>query len=171
MCSTATSSFGRGRELLSTHAKGDASQLLLQIVALLVCLGACFCLPVFSIGSANATAFGRLSFAWSVEHFLIATTMLVVGLFAVLSWGAIFPGQRDVLVLGAIADSSAHDPAREVRCRCHCPRCHRPRFACGGWADLAVGVERDLSWSRDPGAASNVPTARSLPSLRRIFRR
>ena len=51
------------RELLSTHAKGDASQLLLQIVALLVCLGVCFCVPVFSLGTASATAFGRLSFA------------------------------------------------------------------------------------------------------------
>jgi len=90
------------RELLSTHAKGDASQFLLQIVALLACLSVCFCLPVFSLGIANATAFGRLSFAWSVEHFLIATTMLVVGLFAVLSWGAMFPGQRDVLVLGPL---------------------------------------------------------------------
>ena len=90
------------RELLSTHATGDASQLLLQIVALLVCLGVCFCLPVFSLGTAGATAFGRLSFAWSVEHFLIATTMLVVGLFAVLSWGAMFPGQRDALVLGPL---------------------------------------------------------------------
>lgn len=90
------------RELLSTHAKGDASRLLLQIAALLVCLSVCFCLPAFSIGAANATAFGRLSFAWSVEHFLIATTMLVVGLFAVLSWGSIFPGQRDVLVLAPL---------------------------------------------------------------------
>jgi CubicO group peptidase (beta-lactamase class C family) len=90
------------RDLLSTHAKGDASRLLLQIVALLVCLSVCFCLPVFSVGAANATAFGRLSLAWSAEHFLIATTMLVVGLFAVLSWGAMFPGPRDVLVLGPL---------------------------------------------------------------------
>src|SRR5262245_6596699 len=90
------------RDLLSTHAKGDASRLLLQIVALLVCLSVCFCLPAFGVGAANATAFGRLSFAWSLEHFLIATTMLVVGLFAVLSWGSIFPGQRDVLVLGPL---------------------------------------------------------------------
>ncbi len=90
------------RDLLSTHAKGDASQLLLQIVALLVCVSVCFCLPAFSIGAANATAFGRVSFAWTVEHFLIATTMLVVGLFAVLSWSAMLPGQRDVLVLGPL---------------------------------------------------------------------
>jgi CubicO group peptidase (beta-lactamase class C family) len=90
------------RELLSTHAKGDASQLLLQLVALLVYLSVCFCVPVLSMGQANQTAFGRLSFAWSVEHFLIATTMLIVGIFAVLSWDRLFPSQRDVLVLGPL---------------------------------------------------------------------
>ena len=37
-----------------------------------------------------------------VQHFLIATTMLVVGLFAVLSWDATFPDQRDVLVLAPL---------------------------------------------------------------------
>ena len=36
------------------------------------------------------------------QHFLIATTMLVVGLFAVLSWETTFPDQRDVLVLAAL---------------------------------------------------------------------
>jgi hypothetical protein len=41
------------RELLSTYAKGDASQLLLQLVALFVCLSVCFCLPVFSLDRAN----------------------------------------------------------------------------------------------------------------------
>ena len=41
-------------------------------------------------------------FAWSVEHFLIATTMLVVGVFSVLSWDSMFPGHRDVLVLGPL---------------------------------------------------------------------
>ena len=40
--------------------------------------------------------------AWTVEHFLIATTMLVVGLFAVLSWESTFPDRRDVLVLGPL---------------------------------------------------------------------
>jgi CubicO group peptidase (beta-lactamase class C family) len=44
----------------------------------------------------------RLLFAWSVEHFLIATTMLVVGLFSVLSWESMFPSHRDVLVLGPL---------------------------------------------------------------------
>ena len=90
------------RELLSTHAKGDASQLLLQLATLLVCLGVCFCLPALAAGTANQTLFGRLSFAWSIEHFLIATTMLTVGVFTVLSWDRLFPSQRDVLVLGPL---------------------------------------------------------------------
>jgi CubicO group peptidase (beta-lactamase class C family) len=36
------------------------------------------------------------------QHFLIATTMLVVGLFAALSWDATFPDRRDVLVLAPL---------------------------------------------------------------------
>lgn len=36
------------------------------------------------------------------QHFLIATTMLVVGLFAILSWDATYPDQRDVLVLAPL---------------------------------------------------------------------
>ena len=35
--------------------------------------------------------------AWTAEYFLIATTMLVIGLFAVLSWESTFPDRRDVL--------------------------------------------------------------------------
>lgn len=36
---------------------------------------------------------------WVAGHFLIATTMLAVGLFAVMSWDSTFPDRRDVLVL------------------------------------------------------------------------
>ena len=43
-----------------------------------------------------------LVFAMIAQHFLIATTMLVVGLFAVLSWDATFPDRRDVLVLAPL---------------------------------------------------------------------
>jgi CubicO group peptidase (beta-lactamase class C family) len=89
------------RELFSSHAKGDASQLLLQIVALLVCLSALVSLPAVFV-DAGPQAHGRLLLAWSAEHFLIATTMLVVGVFAVLGWGSMFPDQRDVLVLAPL---------------------------------------------------------------------
>jgi hypothetical protein len=37
-----------------------------------------------------------------MEHYLIATTMLVVGLFTVLSWDATFPDRRDVMVLSPL---------------------------------------------------------------------
>src|SRR6185295_15616339 len=40
-----------------------------------------------------------LIFIMVAQHFLISTTMLVVGLFAVLSWDSTFPDQRDALVL------------------------------------------------------------------------
>jgi CubicO group peptidase (beta-lactamase class C family) len=89
------------RDVLSTHAKGDASQLLLQLVALLIFVSICFCVPVLLIDS-QWTAQGLLEFSWTIEHFLIATTMLVIGLFAVLSWDAMFPGHRDVLVLAPL---------------------------------------------------------------------
>jgi len=89
------------QDLLSAHATGDASQLLLQLVALLVFLSLCLCLPALFVNAA-APVQARLTFAWSIEHFLIATTMLVVGVFAVLSWDAMFPSHRDVLVLAPL---------------------------------------------------------------------
>jgi hypothetical protein len=48
----------------------------------------------------SALAFQILS--WRMEHFFISTTMLIVGLFAVLSWDSIFPDRRDILVLGPL---------------------------------------------------------------------
>jgi hypothetical protein len=44
----------------------------------------------------------RVATCWTTEHRLIATTMLAVGLFAVLSWDATFPDRRDVMVLGQL---------------------------------------------------------------------
>ena len=89
------------RELLSTYAKGDVSQLLLQLVALLAFLSVCFSVPVLALNS-TVPAQARLMFVWSIEHFLIATTMLVVGMFSVLSWDSMFPSHRDMLVLGPL---------------------------------------------------------------------
>jgi hypothetical protein len=37
-----------------------------------------------------------------MEHFLIATTMVVVSLFSVLCWDSIFPDKRDVLILAPL---------------------------------------------------------------------
>ena len=54
---------------------------------------------------------------WTVEQRMIFTMMLVVGLFAVISWDSIFPGRCDVMVLGP-------GPRRDALGggRCHSPR-------------------------------------------------
>ena len=43
-----------------------------------------------------------MAFCWHMEHYLIATMMLVVGLFTVISWDATFPDRRDVMVLSPL---------------------------------------------------------------------
>ena len=89
-------------ELLSAHAQGDMSKLFGQFAALLVFLSILFTFPALGVGSGRILPQARLLQAWSGEHFLIATTMLVVGLFAVLSWDSTFPDRRDVLVLAPL---------------------------------------------------------------------
>jgi ABC-type oligopeptide transport system ATPase subunit len=83
-------------ELLSTD--GDPSKLLGQFTTLLLSFSFLVSLPILLFGA------GRMppEPTWTMEHFLIATTMVVVGLFAVLSWDSAFPDRRDVLVLGPL---------------------------------------------------------------------
>ena len=93
-------------ELLSKHAEGDSRTLLGQFVSLLI-----FCSLILAVGAgiwagnirnSRVPALMQITSAWTMEHFLIATTMLAVGLFAVLSWESMFPDRRDVLVLGPL---------------------------------------------------------------------
>jgi len=44
----------------------------------------------------------HLAFCWHMEHYLISTTMLVIGLITVVSWDATFPDRRDVMVLSPL---------------------------------------------------------------------
>ena len=89
-------------ELLSAHAQGDVSKLLGQFGALLVFVSVLLGIAgAFSIGD-GVPGVGELIGLWTSQHFLIATTMLVVGLFAVLSWDSTFPNRRDVLVLAPL---------------------------------------------------------------------
>ena len=44
----------------------------------------------------------RLAFCLHMEHYLIATTMLVIGLVTVIGWDATFPDRRDVMVLSPL---------------------------------------------------------------------
>ena len=88
-------------EVLSAHAQGDTSRLLGQFASLLIFLS--LLLSIAGFGCAGArTRRCRFAYTLSSEHFLIATTMLVVGLFAVLSWDSTFPDRRDVLVLAPL---------------------------------------------------------------------
>src|SRR5215468_1366391 len=89
-------------EVLSPKAEGDASKLFGQLAALLISVSAM--LGYFALMLDGPWAEGLLRFVVNMiaQHFLIATTMLVVGLFAVLSWDGIFPDCRDLQVLGPL---------------------------------------------------------------------
>jgi CubicO group peptidase (beta-lactamase class C family) len=87
-------------ELLS--AQGSMSKLLGQFAALLISVSMALGLIAFGGGDPRMRLQTRLIVSWSVAHFLIATTMLVVGLFAVLCWDSTFPDQRDVMVLAPL---------------------------------------------------------------------
>ena len=89
-------------EVLSADAMGDASKLLGRFAALLVTIGIFLAVHALEMAGGDAPAAPRLFDAMRFEHFLIAITMLVVGLFAVLSWDSTFPDRRDVLVLAPL---------------------------------------------------------------------
>src|SRR5262245_9230571 len=93
-------------EVLSVQAQGDATKLLVQFATLLVCFSAAGSFGAILISSSRAHGSGpsdsELVFVMAAQHFLIATTMLVVGLFGVLSWDSTFPDQRDALVLAPL---------------------------------------------------------------------
>lgn len=89
-------------EVLSAHALGDVNKLLGQFAALLLFISMLLSIAAFGFAGSHMAPAARLALTLVFEHFLIATTMLVVGLFAVLSWDSTFPDRRDVLVLAPL---------------------------------------------------------------------
>ncbi|HWF09327.1 MAG TPA: hypothetical protein VG297_12745 [Bryobacteraceae bacterium] len=89
-------------ELLSPDAHGDINKLLGQFAAVLTLCSVGLGLGglLFDHRGMPPALFAVVSLG--IEHFLISTTMLVVGLFAVLSWDSTFPDRRDVLVLAPL---------------------------------------------------------------------
>ncbi|MGC2616995.1 MAG: hypothetical protein WA354_23375, partial [Terracidiphilus sp.] len=81
-------------ELLSEYS--DSTKLLGQIGALLAAISFVFTAPLILVGGLPHETIVTM------EHVLIATTMVVVGLISVLSWDSTFPDRRDVLVLGPL---------------------------------------------------------------------
>jgi CubicO group peptidase (beta-lactamase class C family) len=90
-------------DLLSIHADGDASTLFGQFVSLLIFLSLLFSVPALYFSGKLAVP-GQIFLVgvWSLQHFLISTTMLLVGLFAVLTWNSTFPDKRDLMILGPL---------------------------------------------------------------------
>jgi hypothetical protein len=89
-------------ELLSAQARGDMSKLFGQVASLLIWLSIGLAGGGLSSGGGRMPPMRRVLFGWSGEHFLIQTTMVVVGLFAVLGWDSTFPDKRDVMVLAPL---------------------------------------------------------------------
>ena len=87
-------------ELLS--AQGDITRLLGQFAGLLIFISSGIALGGLLFGAGRMPPQRLMVVLWGTEHFLISTTMLVVGLFAVLSWDSAFPDRRDVLVLAPL---------------------------------------------------------------------
>lgn len=89
-------------DVLSADAQGDATKLLGQFAALLIFISILGALGAVLGGRSSAPDAQRYVVTLITQHFLIATTMLTVGLFAVLSWDSTFPDRRDVLVLAPL---------------------------------------------------------------------
>jgi hypothetical protein len=87
-------------ELIS--AQGDISKLLGQFAGLLMFFSFALTFGALVFDRGRLKPAQLQSALWGMEHFLISTTMLVVGLFAVLSWDSTFPDRRDVLVLAPL---------------------------------------------------------------------
>jgi hypothetical protein len=82
-------------EVLS--ADGDTHKLMGQFAALFSAVSLVFTAPlIFATGRWPQTA------AWTMEHLLIATTMVVIGVLSVLNWDSVFPDRRDILVLAPL---------------------------------------------------------------------
>jgi len=87
-------------ELLAPE--GDITQLLGQFAAVLITISSLSAIGAIFTDFRHKSPEYILAVTWSAEHSLIAITMLVVGLFAVLSWESTFPDRRDVLVLAPL---------------------------------------------------------------------
>jgi hypothetical protein len=79
-------------ELIS--ARGGVENLLGQLAALLAAFS--FVLALFLVSGPTSSA------AWGHQEFLIATSMAIAGLFAVLAWNSILLDRRDRFVLGML---------------------------------------------------------------------
>lgn len=86
-------------ELLSADALGNANKLLERFTVLLIIISISLAWHAVEFAQGHVPLVVQLALAWQCEHCLIATTMRVIGLFAVLSWDLILSDHRNVRVL------------------------------------------------------------------------
>jgi hypothetical protein len=82
-------------EFLAASARGDASELYGQFASLLIFLSLVSCYAALIYGSTPHASTEN----WAAERVLTEITMLVVGIFAILSWDTTFPDRRDIQIL------------------------------------------------------------------------
>ena len=87
-------------ELLAPQ--GDIAKLLGQFGAVLVFLSFALSPRAMFVSASSLPAQMLRTILWERENTLIATTMLAVGIFAVLSWDSAFLDRRDVMVLAPL---------------------------------------------------------------------
>lgn len=94
---------GRSIDLDVLSAGGDAQNLLVQFAALLAAFSLVVAIEILPrYGTSRLPRATLLVNAWLDEEFLIATSMAVAGLFAVLAWNTLAPDRRDALILGTL---------------------------------------------------------------------
>ncbi|HYW43773.1 MAG TPA: hypothetical protein VE959_13005 [Bryobacteraceae bacterium] len=89
-------------ELLSASARGDSSQLFGQFGALLIAVSVGLTWMAIMYGGLKMRPETLAASAWHYERDWVTLTLLVVGLFVVLSWDSTFLDRRDVLVLAPL---------------------------------------------------------------------
>jgi hypothetical protein len=89
-------------EALSVHA--DVPRFLGQFAGLLILINVFRTLGFlfFEVGKPGMSLAALTILVWQRVHGLVSMMMLVTGLIAVVSWDAIFPDRRDVMVLGPL---------------------------------------------------------------------
>lgn len=89
-------------ELESLSSKADVAKLLGQFASVLVMFSLIQMFAGFLFTDVTTSVAVRRAAAWSMEYQSLSLTLLVVGLFSILSWEALLPDQQDVFVLGPL---------------------------------------------------------------------
>jgi hypothetical protein len=85
-------------EFLAASARGDASQLFGQFASMLIFVSVVSCYAALIFGGQHRSSL-EIHVA---ELLLVEVTMLVVGIFAILSWDSTFPDRRDIQILAPL---------------------------------------------------------------------